>query len=110
MSNLRFSRKAGEKFSLFIKGVRVVVTILQPDRNRVPVGVQAPSECIVLREELLTAETLAACLAGTYCHPTTAMARSLESTEALRGTESPGRLETLATQTPAGEPAPVACE
>ena len=58
---LVLSRKLGEKIVI---GERVILTVVKVDRNQVRIGIEAPPEVLVYREEIAPAKRapeLAAC-------------------------------------------------
>jgi|688.fasta_scaffold431704_2 carbon storage regulator len=50
MSQLVVTRKPGER--IMIDGGRIVVTVVQVDGGRVRVGIEAPADVVIDREEL----------------------------------------------------------
>ena len=52
---LVLSRKLGEKI---IIGNDIVVTVVKIDRNQIRIGIEAPQDVPVFREEILPARTL----------------------------------------------------
>lgn len=53
---LVLSRKLGEKIVI---GERVVLTVVKVDRNQVRLGIEAPPEVLVYREEIAPAKRAA---------------------------------------------------
>jgi carbon storage regulator len=49
MTMLVLSRKLGEKIVI---GDNIVVTVVKIDRNQIRIGIEAPSEILVYREEI----------------------------------------------------------
>ena len=50
---LAISRKVGESFYMFYDDKQIIVQLLRMDRGQVRLGIEAPKEVTILREELL---------------------------------------------------------
>lgn len=53
---LVISRVSGEKFRVMVGEVPVWITLLELDRGKARIGIDAPRDCAVHREELLPLE------------------------------------------------------
>ena len=63
---LVLSRKLGQRFQI---GEEVRITVVKIDRNSVRIGIEAPGDVTVYREEIVPAETAPLSASAPVCKP-----------------------------------------